>query len=159
MRTKTIAAWGGVLVVALLVGLAVHVHVNRAHVHVDTKEYHLMLMLRDYRAGGTRSGLSDLFDHIDPTPAGPLQYAYWQRGFLGMDKSELLEMFGRPCRIDISDVDDWINPWDEVPKEYDEVLHYGEDDYLPYHHVGDETENLFFFIHEGKVVYVKTLFP
>ena len=151
MGTRTIATWGGVLVVALLIGLAAHVYVNR-------QAYHLSAMLKEYRTG-EQSSVCDLFDRIDPTHASPLQYASETLDFVGMDKSELLELFGRPCSLDLSEVDEWIGELDEVPKIYDEFLHYGEDNHAGDHHVGDETDNLFFFINKGKVVGFKTIFP
>ena len=153
MGSKTIAACGCVLVFALLVVLAATVYINR-------QTYHMLAMLEVYRTG-KRSTICALLDRIDPTCASPLQYAYWQhemgKGFVGMDRSELVELFGPPCRVEFRDLDGLVQ--DMAPKTYDEILHYGEDNHAGDHHVGDETENLFFFLDKGKVVAVKTLFP
>ena len=78
-----------------------------------------------------------------------------------MERAGLLALLGRPCVLAIGDdehIDEWAEDGD-APEPYDEILHYGEDNRQASHRVPDETENLFFFLNDGKVIKVKALLP
>jgi len=101
------------------------------------------------------------------TAAGPLQAISWNRHFMkncvGMKESEISRLLGPPRIETDRSRDGYINVrgWlEDLGLEWngsERVLLYNSNG--PPHSIGDETENLFFLVRDGKVIAWRGLFP